>query len=36
MHYLVAWNYITFVTGQNVLHNIQPFFLFLEVVRLPF
>jgi len=36
MHYLVAWNYFTFVTGQNVLHKIQPFFSFPEVVRLPF
>ena len=28
MHYLVAWNYFTFVTGQNVLHKIQYFFIF--------
>ena len=28
MHYLVAWNYFTFVTGQNVLHKIQHFFIF--------
>ena len=28
MHYLVAWNYFTFVTAQNVLHKIQHFFIF--------
>ena len=35
MHYLVAWNYFTFVTGQNVLHKFN-IFLFSEVVCLPF
>ena len=28
MHYLVASNYFSFVTRQNVLHKIQPFFIF--------
>ena len=28
MHYLVASNDFTFVTGQNVFHKIQPLFYF--------